>query len=103
MRFPPDSERVYTGFPGEQELHKTNPPPLAGLTKAQENQILTQPFLCSHSLDIFAQFAKCPDCILGVVVVPRYVIVLQEREQPVAILEESLLIAESDLRRECPF
>src|SRR6516165_5369916 len=102
MRSSPGSKRVNTGFLGKEKLQKTNPSPLAGLANAQKNKVLPQSFLCCHPLDDFAQFTKCTNCILGVVVVPRYVIALQEREQLLAILDESLFIAESYLRGECP-
>src|SRR5262245_55841575 len=100
MRSSPGRKPVDADLLGEEKFQKTNPSPLTGLANAQENQVFAQSFLRSHPLDDFAQLAKCPDCILGVVVVPRYVIVLQEREQLVAIFDESLFIDESDLRGE---
>jgi len=80
MRRSPSSQLFNVGLLGQDEIQEVDPPPLAGLTDAQENKVLPQTLLSACPANDSAQFSKRPDCILRVVVVPRNAIMSQERE-----------------------
>src|SRR5215471_3892267 len=61
----------------------------AGLTEAQQDQVITEPLLAQHPERVFSVVRKLLDGMLGIVIIPRHAIVLEERKQLVLIFEQS--------------
>src|SRR4029453_8608432 len=61
----------------------------AGLTEAQQDQVLTEPLLAQHPGRMLPVVRKLLDGMLGIVVIPRHAIVMEKRKQLVLIFEQS--------------
>jgi hypothetical protein len=66
------SAKVWMSFsPERKEIQKVHTNVLAGLTDAQENQIVAEASFCSNSSDDVPELGEGFDRMLGIVVVPR--------------------------------
>src|ERR1035437_2060352 len=73
-----------------KEIQKRYASELTGCIDAQQDQVLTYPRLRSRSAHNVAKKYELLDCVLCVVVVPRYSVIVQEREESVSILLKPL-------------
>src|SRR5437773_2040249 len=84
-------ECVYLLLTGTQEVKKTDTLALARLAHTEENQILTHSPLRTRSAEQSPQCSKRFDRVLSVVVVPRNAVAVQECEQFILVLLQTLL------------
>src|SRR5208282_3471385 len=79
-------EVVNVLFARTEEIQKVHAHVFAGLADAQENQVFLYAFWRGYAFDCPTQSRKRFDGMLGIVVVPRYAIKTQKREQLVSVL-----------------
>ena len=84
-------EGIHIAFSRQQEFQEAYVSDAAGLINAQQYQMLGKPCFFDASSDIFPVIADAFDRVLGQIVVPRHTVMLQEREQALAIAEQTLL------------
>ena len=63
-----------------QEVKKVHAYVLAGLTKAQENQMVAEAFFCTKSFHHVPERSEGFDRMLRVVVVPRHPVIAEKRQ-----------------------
>src|SRR5262249_52266264 len=68
------------------------------MTNAEQDQIVLQPGLFQTTCCILAVVAEPPDSILGIVVVPRHPVVLEELKELVLVPDQSHLQGFRSLR-----
>lgn len=76
----------------QAEANKNGFPRIAaGLIETQQYQMLCNAGLFNASSDVFPVVANALDSVFGQIVIPGHAVMLQEREQTLAISEEALL------------
>ena len=75
----------------QQEFQKADATETAGLIEAKQYQVLSEFGFLDAPADILPVCADALDGILGKIVVPGYVVMLQEGEYPLAVSQETLL------------
>src|SRR5262245_54346754 len=81
-------ERGDVGLPGQQEPPEAEPPVAERLVQAQEEQVLLDPALGEQVAHHLPPRREQLDRVLGVVVVPRDAVVVEEGEQLAPVLQE---------------
>jgi hypothetical protein len=92
------NQSVYFHPSRPKEIKKTDPSAPQGLLQGQQNAILGRPLRRARNHHV-AQASERANRVLGVVVVPRHVVVVQKREEPVPVLFDPLLPRAADLGR----
>ena len=80
-------EGIHIAFSRQQEFQKAYVSDVTGLIEAQQYQMLGKAGLFNASPNILSIVANSLYGIFGQIVVPRYAVMLQEREQAFAIPE----------------
>jgi hypothetical protein len=84
-------EGIHIAFSRQQEFQEAYVSDTTGLINAQQYQMLGKPSFFDISSDIFPVITDTLDRVLGQIVVPGHAVMLQEREQALAIAEDTLL------------
>ena len=84
-------EGIHIAFARQQKLQKTYVPDAACLIKTEQHQMLGKPGCLYASANVIPVFANTLDSVFSQIVIPRYAVVLKEREQAIAISEQTLL------------
>src|ERR1035438_9026766 len=92
IRFAPILRKsVNVLFTGTEKIQKIYAQVFAGLAKAQKNQVVSDALFGGDSPNDLAKGGEGFHSVLSVVVVPRYAIEAQEREELIAVLLQPLL------------
>ena len=82
---------------GAEEIEEVDPFEFAGFTDAEQDQILFDSLFGREALEVPSQKGKGFDRMFRVIVVPRYAVVVQKREEGVSILFQALLVSQGGL------
>jgi hypothetical protein len=85
---------------GKEELQGIDPVIFTGLQHGDQRQKLLDGRSCEGAVTESAQFRNEVHGVFGIVVIPRDTVVMREREQPVAVFLEPLLVLQRAIRPE---
>ena len=82
-------KRVNVLLARAQEIEEVHTPVFAGLADAEQDQISLDTIFCRDAVEYMAKFGQRFDRVFRVVVVPRNPIVIEKREEVLAMLFET--------------
>ena len=82
-------KRVNVFLARAQEIEEVHTPVFAGLADAEQDQISLDTIFCRDAVEYMAKFGERFDRVFSVVVVPRNPIVIEKREEVLAMLFET--------------
>jgi hypothetical protein len=83
-------EGVNVLFTGTEEIQKVHAHVFAGLTKAQQNQVISESLFGGDSTNDLAKRCERFDSVFSVVVVPRHPVEAQKRKELVSVFLQPL-------------
>jgi len=91
------NKHVNVLLPLTQKIEETSPFVFAGFRNTKKSKIFSDAIICARSTKDLAKSGERFDCMFGIIIVPRYPIVIEKCEKLVAVLLKALFALDCDL------